>query len=219
MSNYAQPKIKNIMGKKVLFFVFAALIVAACSSNKEQEEQVMTISQLLENAATLVDSTVTIEGTVLHVCAHGGSRVFLTDAAGMEIKVEASDELVQFDATLEQTDIIVTGIVRELRIDEAYLLEWEAELAADTMVVVEDAATAEASAEVTEEVEEAVMDNHPHSPGKDDHATDPASRIASYREKIAASANGYVSEYWFEAKSFTVKTVEQTEEAPVAEQE
>ncbi len=209
------------MGKKLLFFVFAALVVAACNTTKEEEQQVMTVSQLLENAATLVDSTVMVEGTVIHVCKHGGAKLFLRDAAGMEIKVEASDELVQFDATLEQTDIIVTGIIRELRIDEAYLQEWEAELAAAAAEVVEEGAEvaetpAEAPAEAAAEVE---GEPHPDSPGKDDHAEDPVAKIAAYREKIAATTTGYVSEYWFEAKSFTAKTVEQAEEAPVAEQQ
>lgn len=220
------------MIKKLLFLAVITLMVAACNNaGNNGEGDTMTVGQLLEQAENLVDQTVMVEGTVLHVCQHGGKRLFIKDAEGNEIKVESGDNIPQFDATLEGTDIIVEAIVRELRIDEAYLQEWEAELAAEAAaadtLMVEDAETmmeeaeemVEEAVETTKEVVEEVVDTikdmmegeevaHPEMVGKEDHHMDPVEKIAKYREEIAASEKAYVSQYWIEAISYKEKVAE-----------
>ncbi|HRY98677.1 MAG TPA: hypothetical protein P5550_06415 [Bacteroidales bacterium] len=212
------------MIKKVLFFAMLTLLFAACNTTGKGEGEAMTVGQFLEEAENLVDQTISIEGTVTHVCKHGGKRLFIKDAEDNEIKVESGESIAQFDATLEGTDIIVEAIVKELRIDEAYLQEWEAELAAeaaeaaaDTVEVTDPEAAAE-PVEAEEPTEEVPAEEHPEMPGKDDHHSDPYVKIQKYREEIAASGKGYISQYWLEAVSYKEKVAEgeavATEEKP-----
>jgi predicted small secreted protein len=236
------------MIKKIFFFAALAFAVAACNNaGQDGQDEAMTVGELLEQAEGLVDQTISVEGVVIHVCAHGGERLFIADAEGNEIKVESGENIPQFDVTLEGTEIVLEAIVRELRIDEAYLQEWEAELAAeeaemaaDTVSVegvVEEAIeevkeVAEEAVEMAEEAAEEVMgeedhahgEDHPEMHGKEDHHMDARTKIAKYREEIAASEKGYLSRYWLEAVSFTEKVMEDEEvvieeEAVVVEEE
>jgi hypothetical protein len=47
------------------------------------------------------------------------------------IKVTTGDEIEAFDVELEGSDVEIIGIVDELRVDEAYLTNWENEVMAD----------------------------------------------------------------------------------------
>jgi hypothetical protein len=209
------------MIKKALFFSLLTLAFIACNNAGKGEGEAMTVGQFLEQAEGLVDQTITIEGTVTHICQHGGKRLFITDAEGNEIKIEAGESIPQFDATLEGSDIIVEAIVKELRIDEAYLQEWEAELAAEAAaadtIMVQDTIPAEGDAEEHSHAEGEVED-HPEMPGKEDHHMDPYVKIQNYRTEIAASEKGYISQYWLEAVSYKEKIAEgeavTTEEEP-----
>ena len=228
------------MIKKIFFFAALAFAVAACNNaGQDGQDEAMTVGELLEQAEGLVDQTISVEGVVIHVCAHGGERLFIADAEGNEIKVESGENIPRFDVTLEGTEIVLEAIVRELRIDEAYLQEWEAELAAeeaemaaDTVLVEEVVEeVAEVAEEVVEAVEEAVTEedhahgeDHPEMHGKEDHHMDARTKIAKYREEIAASEKGYLSTYLLKAVSFTEKVVEGEEvvveeEAVVVEEE
>lgn len=68
----------------------------------------------------------------MHVCKHGGKRMFIigTDPEN-RIQVKAGDAISSFVETLEGSDVVIHGFVDELRIDEAYLTQWENELKAD----------------------------------------------------------------------------------------
>lgn len=232
------------MIKKIFFFAALAFAVAACNNaGQDGQDEAMTVGELIEQAEGLVDQTISVEGVVIHVCAHGGERLFIADAEGNEIKVESGENIPRFDVTLEGTEIVLEAIVRELRIDEAYLQEWEAELAAEEAEMAADTVNVEGVVEevveeVTEVAEEAVEaveevaaeedhahgEEHPEMHGKEDHHMDAYTKIAKYREEIAASEKGYLSTYWLEAVSFTEKVVEGEEvvveeEAVVVEDE
>lgn len=117
--------------KKTLFLFVAAIILAACNSNapkKEQatsEAQVYTVTELLESASDLVSETITLKGVVVHVCKHGGQKMFLTsDDKEHKIKINISSNLTEFDVALEGSLVEVTGTV----IAEAVEIHEEEEL-------------------------------------------------------------------------------------------
>ena len=87
------------------------------------------VSDFLAQASDYVGQTVAIEGTVSHVCKHSGKRLFLYDENKEEVaRVESSDAVPQFDAALVDGRVRIDGVVKEFRIDETYLAEWEQEL-------------------------------------------------------------------------------------------
>lgn len=121
--------------------MFIATIAMACNntqqsgetqtSENEATETVteVTVANFEQMAGDLVGKEVLITGLVNHTCKHGGKRMFIIDENTEEsIEVVTGENIDSFDAELEGSDVIVNGIVLELRVDENYLAEWEAEV-------------------------------------------------------------------------------------------
>lgn len=171
--------------KKLLVVFTIAAVFGACGNKNQEKENTqkseskecasMSVDSFLVVADNYVDKVVTITGTVDHVCKHGGKRVrMFTNNPEVSIHGEATEEVGAFDATLEGSDICITGPVVESRIDIAYVDEWESK--------VKEA--------MENNNEEAEME---HKAGADHHAT--LETIKDYRKQIEESEKGYISFY------------------------
>jgi len=125
------------MIKKLFFITAITVILASCNGgaglneNKnaegsapeavQSETPEIILAEFDAKAGEYVDEEVIVAGLVDHVCKHGGKKLFLVSDDG-DIHVE-SDE--RFDEELTGSKIIVTGLVREFRVDEAYCLKME----------------------------------------------------------------------------------------------
>ena len=90
----------------------------------------MEIDDLLANAESLTDQEVTIEGVCTHACKHGATKIFLMGSDDTQtIRVEAA-KLGSFDTKCVNSIVRVTGTLKEQRVDEAYLQQWESRLKA-----------------------------------------------------------------------------------------
>lgn len=222
------------MIKNLLAVVTIALLFVSCGNNAPEEKTILTVEQTLEQIQDLVDSTITIEGTVVHVCRHGGGKMFLVgENPESKIKIVAGDVVTMFERELEGSDVIVEGKIIELRIDEAYLIQWEQELteeiAADTLAEVADEAvegetevsdeTVEGKTGVADEAVEAVeveteveekegdcgFDAEPHADSRYDD-------INNLRKELEESGKEYLSFYSIECTKVTVKKVEDNDD-------
>ena len=125
------------MYKLFLSMLCVAVIFAACNqnpttdnqaSNSSQEETaveedipIVSVGEFESIAAEYVDYAVNVRGIVDHVCKHGGKRILLVDDDA-DLHIDSED---RFDDELMGSEITVTGIVREFRVDEAYCLQME----------------------------------------------------------------------------------------------
>lgn len=187
---------------KKLFSAFIvavmAVAMAACGSKQQnnaaqEEATVMNVDQLLADPSGLVDSTVTFEGVCSHTCKHGATKMFLIGTDDSKtIRVEAC-ELGAFDAKVIHQPVTVTGILREQRIDEEYLAQWEEQVKAQT-------------AKAHGEGNEAGCDTERAARGMESSTAE--GQIAEYRARIAErdSLEGkpYVSFYYVDAKSYKI---------------
>ena len=177
--------------------MFSALVIvtmlASCASKEQKKEthkdktNKLTVEQVMSDIKNYVDKDVVVMGTVGHVCSHGGKRMFIMgNDHDVTIKVTPSKELGVFEKELEGSHVLITGKVKELKIDQDYVSNLEKELSEGTD-------------------NEAV---HDHSDGKheneDEHA-EAIKHIEAMKAKIAKSENGYFSQYWIEAMKFEVK--------------
>lgn len=87
----------------------------------ETSAEAVSLDEFDAKASDLVDKEIELTGIVDHVCKHGGKRLFLVSDGG-NLHVDAD---VRFDDALAGSEIVVRGIVREERVDEAYLVKWE----------------------------------------------------------------------------------------------
>ena len=138
--------------KNLLGLLFVITLFVACQngekksadqneeSNTEASMEVSPKVDLVEFyniAPDYVDKEVITHGIVDHVCKHGGKKLFLvSDDSDLHIDGEE-----RFDENLTGSEIEVTGIVREFRVDEGYCLQME-----------EDAIKSHSKGETTDEM-------------------------------------------------------------------
>jgi hypothetical protein len=125
------------MTKKLLPLLMLVLFAtAACNrgakdagTKAKNDTTVLAVLTFEKQADSCIDKPVIIEGTVLHLCKHGGKRMFLVDGTdSVRVEVTAGEKIVKFDDALVGSRVRVWGTMREERIDAKYLNEWEAEV-------------------------------------------------------------------------------------------
>ena len=167
-------------------FVTACFTMMSCGSGKKQaqtteEVAAMTIDEVMEKAANLVEQTVVIEGVCTHTCSHGAKKMFLVGSDDSKtLRIEAG-ELGAFDTKVVNNVVTVKGIIKEERIDEAYLQDWEARLKAQTEEKHGDGDG------------EGGCDTEKNARGETADTTE--GRIADFRAKIAAEKEATGKEY------------------------
>jgi hypothetical protein len=173
------------------FIIFLLFLVAACNQGGngtgeavKNDTTVLTVLTFLEQADSCIEKPVIIEGTVLHLCKHGGKRMFLVDETdSLRVEITAGPNIVKFDDALVGSRVRVTGILKEERIDAKYLNEWEAE--------------------VMKPEEDHSVGIHTGTKGHEDHTVeDKLAQINALREDIRNSGKDHLSFFSVEAENF-----------------
>lgn len=119
--------------KKVISIILIAVLFIACKteSNKadgmEKQTEIsvetpfLAMAEFNTKAGDFVNKEVKIQGIVDHVCKHSGKKLLVvTDDGSVHITSDT-----RFEDALTGSEIVLTGIVLEERIDEAYCLKME----------------------------------------------------------------------------------------------
>ena len=151
------------------------------------------MDSLLANAEALVGKSVCVEAVCTHICKHGGRKIFLMGSDDTQtIRVEGGS-VGKFDSGCVNALVSVTGILKEERVDEAYLLKWEEQLKAT-------AAEAHGDGEAGCSTEKKA---------RGETANTSEDRIADFRKKIAErktrTGKDYLSFYYIEATAYEIK--------------
>jgi hypothetical protein len=170
----------------LIFFITILLLVSCATEKTDQLQEQLDVATITEDAVDYVGKTVSLTGTVVHVCKHGGKRMFIIgEDPEKRFKITAGPDVGTFDIALEGSDVLVTGLLEEQRVDEAYLDNWESELAADS------------KPEVAHEGME-----HGEEEGKEEHTQESNKQIENMRKKLAESGKEYLSFYSLKCESF-----------------
>ncbi|MCX6244989.1 MAG: hypothetical protein NTU98_09825 [Bacteroidetes bacterium] len=175
---------------KGLFFAlgFILLVMVSCNSGQNNTETADAVKVAVltfeQQAAGLVDKAIIIEGTVLHTCKHSGKRMFLVDGNdSIRVEVTAGKDITKFDEKLVGSRVRVFGILKEEKIDEKYLNEWENE--------------------VKKPVENHEAGVHSGAKGHEDQGVqDKLDQIYALRDDLKKSGKDHLSFYSVEADKF-----------------
>lgn len=99
-------------------------------SNAQSTNQVIAnvkADDLIEGIDTYRNTKIETEGLIIHVCGVSGEKMKLKTEAGAIIKVEATDAISRFDKSFHKQRIKVQGIVKENRVEKAYIDKIEKE--------------------------------------------------------------------------------------------
>ncbi|PTX96520.1 hypothetical protein [Opitutus sp. ER46] len=149
------------------------------------------VREVLTQGGARVGQEIVLEGFVTGVCHSGGRKAFLHDLNpdyAITLRVERTGEMKAFDQDLKGRTLRVTGIVRELRIDQAYLDAWE------TRAVAAHAAKEKTK---TENCSGECNDSLPLATAR--------KRITALRAQLAKADRGYLSSIWVDGLSWEVK--------------
>ena len=140
--------------KHVLFLAAVLFLMTGCANKKTEqssdvaidvttvkEAKVYTLDELLANAESLLEKTVTVRGSVTHTCVHSGKRCFIVgEDPNVSMRIEAKGEIGGFNRELIGSELAITGVLKERRLTKEYIDQYEKE-------VNEKAATEDGSAE------------------------------------------------------------------------
>jgi len=197
--------------RKIVLLAAIAVAFAACNSKpadtketKKETAEVMKVSvdQFFEKGEEMVGKTIIVEGTVDHVCKHGGKRMFLQGSTPENrLKVTTGDDIASFDVAFEGNTMIVEGTVEMMKMDAEYLDNWEAELKESAEKDVEHAKGS------GDGMGSGEGDGHEHGEA-DGHEHDNSSlgekadmgehipgmeKVMKYREEIKTNEKGYIT--------------------------
>jgi hypothetical protein len=125
------------MTKKFFSIIIVTIfLISSCnrgpkenSGENKTDTALLTVLTFDTSAHSYVDKPVIIEGTVLHLCKHGGKRMFLVDGTdSVRVEITAGPDITKFEESLIGSRVRVFGTLKEERIDEKYLNEWENEV-------------------------------------------------------------------------------------------
>ncbi len=99
----------------ILLFILSTILFSCKQQNSKQESAVAAdLQEVIANPAGYVDRNIQVEGTVTHVCRHGGQKMFIKPAGSDEtVKVTTGSDIAEFELELEGSKISVTGILKE----------------------------------------------------------------------------------------------------------
>jgi hypothetical protein len=184
------------MTRRFLFLCLTlAIFASSCNQGTKNADApkadtvLMAVKTFLDSAGTdrYTGKPLWIEGTVLHTCKHGGKRMFLVDGNdSIRVEVTTGNNIPKFDESLIGSRVRVLGILKEERVDNKYLNEWEAEIRKPS--------------------EEHSVGIHSGARGHEDRDTqEKLAEVNSLREDLKKSGKDHLSFYSIEAISFTIQ--------------
>jgi len=187
------------MDKRIFALMFIVLLLAACGGQGDQTEALEPAAEeavpnlvpgdLLDHPEQFVDQTVELTGTVQHVCEVTGKRMFLSgpDDPSRTFKVTAGKGIGEFPVALNGSDVTARGVVREQKVDQAFLDNWEAEIATGVKP-------------------EAAHEGHgSEGEGQESKEAEARAQLENMREKLAASGKEHLLFYSLECTGYSEK--------------
>ena len=110
--------------KRFLMMFAAATLFASAAAAQTPE---LKVDEVQTRGEELTGNTVAISGLCSHLCAHGGRRMFLRGAKTV-FRVESTKATGAFPSEVVNEPVRVVGVLKETRIDETYLRNWEERL-------------------------------------------------------------------------------------------
>ena len=112
---------KYPMIKKLAILATVTCFILASAAVLAQDNSVTSVKpeEFPGKAESLLGQKVQIEGLVVHVCKHGGKKMFIIgENPDIRIRINASDQVTVFSTELEGNTVLVKGIVEPMSVEE-----------------------------------------------------------------------------------------------------
>lgn len=114
--------------KNAIFALVVALASCICNIQAQPQSYTKTSADsIVANIETFINTPVSIEGQIIHICGVDARKMKLKSAMGAIIEIVSADSLTRFAAALNKKMVTVQGTVQEVRIEKAYVEKVENE--------------------------------------------------------------------------------------------
>ena len=110
--------------------LLAALLIGCNSSKSTDDIAKVETDSLIAHVDKYHNTSVEVEGTVVHICGVDGKKMKLKTAGGASIKVVYTDSLMRFDTAFYNKRVRVLGVLKETRLYKPYIDSMEKSKAA-----------------------------------------------------------------------------------------
>lgn len=108
------------MIKKILIIAFTAFIISSCGNTATKEKvsgnagsseaAKIEFASLISDPSPYIGKNISVEGTVVHVCAMSGKKLFITgDNPDVRLYIQAGENMPKFPMELLGSKIVVEG--------------------------------------------------------------------------------------------------------------
>lgn len=149
--------------RTLISLLLITFVFASCDTNEQKQagNQItkIEVADFESKAPEYSGQKVSLKGTVVHVCKHGGKRMFIiSDDPDKRVKILSTEKSGVFNAEMEGSDVSVTGIVSVQEITKASLAKMRSEAEEMTETTKPEAMhSGEEGHENNEEAEETLM--------------------------------------------------------------
>ena len=92
---------------------------ACCSKSTDTKAVAVSVDDLLASPQKYIDKKIDLSGLVVHTCKHSGKKMFLKGSNdSVYVKVEAGDKISKFEPGLEGSNVIATGVLSVITLDD-----------------------------------------------------------------------------------------------------
>ncbi|MBP6870648.1 MAG: hypothetical protein KBC43_01455 [Bacteroidales bacterium] len=100
----------------VLFFTTDAIFAQDVKAKADEGSAVViTPEKFQDYASENIGGLVEIKGMVIHVCRHGGKKMFIIgEDPEMRVKINASDKVSVFEPEVEGSVVVVNGVIEPI---------------------------------------------------------------------------------------------------------
>lgn len=119
--------------------VAAAALMVSCGGGATQQKveeaslkaSAQPIASLIGSLGEHVGDTLVVSGTVRHTCKHSGRRCFVSgEDRSKTVRIESGGNIGGFNKELIGSDIVVRGVVKEVRTTKEQLVKARADMEA-----------------------------------------------------------------------------------------
>ncbi|MCM1177074.1 MAG: hypothetical protein NC308_06130 [Clostridium sp.] len=102
-------------------------VLASCAGNSDNGRKVIGVDELASVVEDMQDGdTLSVRGFCVDVCGHGGEHITLVgEDSTHAVSAVAEPQLASFSDDLKYQYVTVNGVLREQKVDEAFLDNWE----------------------------------------------------------------------------------------------
>lgn len=171
-----------------LFLILVTFFACKPTETKENETIKLTVEEFGTKAPSMIGKKISITGTIVHICQHGGKRAHIIgNDENIKVKLETTPNVNKFSKEMEGSTVAAEGIVKAEIIDDTYLNKWENDI--------KNAGSSDKN----------LHDGHSKESEGMTESEENLAKIKNYRDELKNTGKNKLEFYWVDLSKYEIK--------------